>query len=106
MTASTTVSPFSRRIHGARPVGAIRHLAAAADVDLRLRMVDDLKAGASEHRLRAGPVRDPPVRLVPGVLLLDEMQSGAAGPLEKAGLRERVIVRERFHCIAAALHGL
>ena len=41
--------------------GALR---AAADEDLLLRVGHDLEAGAAQHRLRAGAVRNPPVRRV------------------------------------------
>src|SRR5438046_986428 len=99
MTASTT-APSSRRIDRWRPIRPVRYLAAATDIYLRLRMVEDLEAGATQHRLRAGPVRNPPVRLVSRVLLLDEVQPRVTGPLEEAGLRERVVLLERLHRVA------
>src|SRR3954471_19455104 len=50
-------------------------LPAAADVDLVLGMIADHEAGAAQHRLHAGAVRDPPVRRIAGVALLHEVHA-------------------------------
>src|SRR3954454_11908545 len=49
-----------------------------ADQHLLFRMVDDVKAGAPEHCLRARKIRDPPVRVVIRVLVLHEIHQRVA----------------------------
>src|SRR5215217_2688026 len=81
-------------------------LSGAADVDLRLRVFDELEAGAAQHRLRTGRVRRPPVGPVAGVLVLDEVQLRVAGILEVILLEEAVVGPPLHHRRRAALERL
>ncbi len=63
----------------------------AADEYLLLGMRRDLKAGASQHRFGARAIRNPPVRRVLGVLMLDEIHPRVRGMLEVIGIGERIV---------------
>ena len=95
--------PPRNRIDRARPR---RPLGAAADVDLRLRVLEDREAGAPQHRLGGGGVRRPPVGRVAGVAVLDEVQLRIAGPVELRLLEEVVVLGDRLDLGRAALHAL
>src|SRR5205085_5597595 len=88
-----------RRVDGS---GALRLVAAAADVNLVLRMRHDGKTGAAQHRFCASAVGNPPVGRITGVAVLDEMELGVAGTIEPVGDPEIVIVLERLDVRAAA----
>src|SRR4051812_13636486 len=78
----------------------------AADVDLALGMIDDAEAAAAQHRLDARAVRNPPVRRILRVLLLDEIHQRIAVALKHRVIPERIVVGDAGHVVAAALHAL
>ncbi len=69
-------------------------------------MVGDGEARAPEHGLSAGPVRNPPVRRVGRVAVLDEVEHRIAGLLEVRRLAEVVIRRRTADVRRAPQHGL
>src|SRR5207302_9386477 len=61
----------------------------AADEDLGLGMGHDGEAGAAQHRFDRRAIRDPPVGLVAGILVLDEMQFRVPRRVEHSPFRKR-----------------
>src|SRR3954447_236898 len=80
--------------------------AAAADIDLVLGMVSDRESRAAKHRFHAGPVRNPPVRRIAGIALLDEVHARIAALVEDARFEERIVVRHGEDRRRATLHAL
>src|SRR5258708_3292183 len=76
------------------------------EINLRLRMTGDLKAGTAQHGFDTGAVRDPPIGRIVGVSTLDEVHFGVAGTLENLGVPEVVILRNGVDGRASALHRL
>jgi hypothetical protein len=78
----------------------------AAEIDLVLRPGFDTKAGGAKHGFDAGSIGDPPVGLVVGVAVLDEVHLGIAGLVEGSRGVEVVIRFGTYDVAAAALHTL
>src|SRR3954462_1441693 len=77
-----------------------------ADPSLKFRIGDDLESRAAQHRFRGGAVRDPPVRLIACILLLDEIHAGEARLGEDLGVPEVVVVFRAVETLVAAQHCL
>src|SRR5579883_3651650 len=69
-------------------------------------MLEDVEAGAAQQRLGAGPVGNPPIRLVMRVTPLDELESRESRLIENRLFPERVVLGEHRHLIGAPLHRL
>jgi hypothetical protein len=80
ITASTTAAIPPSCANGGRT---------AADEHLGFRMIDDLQAGAAEHRFRARAVRKPPVRRIVRVFVLDEIHQRMTSAAHRACARYR-----------------
>src|SRR5689334_18229260 len=78
----------------------------ATEIDLFLRVLKDREAGTAEHRLDRRPVRNPPVRLVLRVAVLDEMHSREKRLLENFGVGDWVILLQRLYFTASTQHRL
>src|SRR3954453_20143261 len=75
-----------------------------ADVYLFFGMIGDIEAGTPQHRLHTGAIRDPPVRAVTRIMMLNEVHFREVIVVEDVSLPERVIVFDLENGLAAALH--
>src|SRR5436305_4148150 len=73
---------------------------------LKLRIGDDLQPGAAQHGFRRGAVRDPPIRLIAGVFLLDEVHAWEARLGKNLAVPEVIVVFGAVDAIVAAQHRL
>ena len=69
-------------------------------------MRHDLQPGAAQHGFGGGPVGNPPVRLVVGVAVLDEVHLRKIGVAENILVPEVVVLVPLAHLLGAANHGL
>src|SRR2546423_14053136 len=87
--AASIMSLAPLRIHSA---AAIWSLAAPANIDFAFRVGRDHEAGAAQHGLYAGAVRNPPVGPVFRIFMLDEVQLGISNIVEMLRLPEVIIL--------------
>jgi hypothetical protein len=89
-----------------RAVGRSRDGLPTAEIDLIFRLGLDTKAGGAKHGFDASPIGNPPVGLVVGVAVLDEVHLGVAGLVEGRRSVEVVVRLGTYDVAAAALHTL
>jgi hypothetical protein len=89
-----------------RAVGRVGDRLPAAEIDLVFRLGLDTKAGGAKHGFDASSVGNPPVGLVVGVAVLDEVHLGVAGLVEGSRGVKVVVGLGTYDVAAAALHTL
>src|SRR3954464_12486618 len=80
--------------------------APAAKIDLILRLRLDSKAGRAKHSLNTGSVGNPPVGLVMGIAVLDEVHLRIPGLVKRSGSVEGGVRLGTYNVTTAALHTL